>query len=57
MSTWVLVFYMSTGWFNNSTGGPAAINGLQSKEQCEKLLLTVKTLRHFDWGQCIEAKP
>lgn len=57
MSTWILIFYMSTNIGRTDTGGPAAVNGLQSKAQCEKLLETVSQVKKFDWGQCVEVRP
>lgn len=55
MSTWILVFYMSTSTpFNFATGGPAVIEGFSSYAKCETAKMLVSKLPKYDWSVCFE---
>lgn len=57
MSTWVLIFYMSTSSFTSfATGGPAVIDGFTSQEKCAAMKSVIDKHQKTDWSLCVEVK-
>ena len=56
MSTWVLIFYMSTGFGTTSHGGPATIDGFSSYESCMAAGEAISKVDKYDWHKCVEVK-
>lgn len=57
MSTWVLIFYMSTMTYaNNATGGPAVVDGFTSYSACMAAGDVVSKNPKYDWHDCVEIK-
>lgn len=55
MTTWVLIIYLYSGMGEFATGGPTTIDGFTSYSKCEMANQKIaKTLKKYDWGQCIE---
>lgn len=58
MGTWVLVFYISSGFLQSATGGPSTIQGMESEAHCLRTMDLIKQ-KHgskFDNGFCFDLK-
>lgn len=50
--TWILIFYLSSGFGNTATGGPAVIEGFTSEAKCNAAIQVINKTPKFDFGYC-----
>jgi hypothetical protein len=55
MTTYALFLYLSTGFPQSATGGPAVVDGFTTMEKCESANQAAKEqLKQYDWGKCLK---
>jgi hypothetical protein len=55
LHSWILVVYLSTFVGDSSTGGPAAVPGFASLEDCKATGERFRSVPKFDWYVCVGA--
>lgn len=56
MTTWVLLFFISHGFAQAATGGPAVIDGFTSEAKCQVVLKQIEQRRGFDYAVCMKVE-